>query len=257
VSDQRREVGVGQGQLERAALKLGERDDLVDDPDQLVERTRQLVEELGALLIGHRRVLQDVGDPLGHGHRRAELMRDVREEVGLGGGALRDVVAQGGQLALELARAVHRSRQLARQQPGDLSRQRHGAGGGAADRAERILDRILLQHVAGGTRCEDLGHPHGVTHHRVRHEPRRRRGGEEPLHELRPAQPLQGELRDDHVRPGADDGLDAAEGVGRDLDLEVVLAQQVVLEASDLVGRVAEQHRDGHLSGISAPRGGG
>ena len=72
-----------------------------------------------------------------------------------------------------------------------------------------------------------------------------------------PPSPSRVSSDDDHVRPRAHGGLDASEGIGRDLDLEIVLPQHVVLEAGDLVGRVAEQHRGGHLQGVSALAGGG
>ena len=123
--------------------------------------------------------------------------------------------------------------------------------------ADRVFDRVLLQDVAGGSGGEDLGHAHGVANDRVCDQPGARRGGEESLHELGPTQTFEGQLGHDHVRPRAHRGLHAPEGIRRDLDLQVVLPQQVVLEAGDLVGRVAEQHRGRHLQGVSALEGGG
>jgi hypothetical protein len=253
VAHQRGEVRLDEAELEGSALELGQGDQLVHDPHQLVERAGQLTEELVALLVGDGRVLQDVGDPLGHRHRCPELVGDVGEEVGLGGGSLRHVVADGEELRLQLARAVDRPSDLVREQAGDLSGQRHRARGRCSDRAERVLHGVLLQHVAGGAGGEDLGDLDGVADHRMGHELGGGRGGEEPFDELRAAQTFERQLRHDHVGTGPDRRLHASEGIGRDLDLEIVLAQQVVLEARDLVGRVAEEHTGGHLLVVSAP----
>jgi hypothetical protein len=159
--------------------------------------------------------------------------------------------------ATQRARAGHRSRELVRQQAGDLARERDRAGGGGSDRAERVFDGVFLQDVARCARREDLGDPDRIADHRVRDEAGGRRGSEEPLHELGASEPFERQLRHDHVRPRANGRFHAAEGVGRDLDLEIVLPKEVVLEPGDLVGRVAEQHGGGHLLGVSAPGEGG
>jgi hypothetical protein len=52
VAKQRREVDLGEVQLERAALELGDRDDLVDDAISLSSEAWSWDEELGALVSG-------------------------------------------------------------------------------------------------------------------------------------------------------------------------------------------------------------
>ncbi len=97
----------------------------------------------------------------------------------------------------------------------------------------------------------------GSQRERPRDHPCARGDGAEAPDELGSAHALHAEVDHDDVGAGPGGGFHRAEGVGRDLDLEVGgLPEHVVLEASDLVGRVAQEHVRGHLLGISAPQRG-
>ena len=135
-------------------------DDLVDEPDQLVQRRLQLPRNSLALLVAHARVLQHVGDALGDGHGRPELVGDVRQELGLRGGALRRRVSMSRELLLELADS--RECGSERRSPSSVAALRvssdrrrsrpHGSRAAASSTA------VVLQQVAGGAAREHQRH---------------------------------------------------------------------------------------------------
>ena len=256
VADQRPQVGGGQVERERPALELGERDDLVDDPHERIERVLQLLEELLALHLGHARVPQHVGDPLRDRHRRPELVGDVREEVGLRGRALGHVLAQGLQLVLEVAHPQDGAADLVGQQVRGAGRERHPTGLHGADRGGQAVQALGAQQVGGGARGE-----RGRDHRRVGDvaaddHPRRGGRGLHPAHHLGPADRVHVHVGHDDVGSRARGGLHRTERVRGHLDDEVGrLAQQVVLQPRDLVGSVADQGVGRHLSGYR-PNGG-
>ena len=87
-------------------------------------------------------------------------------------------------------------------------------------------------------------------------DPCARGDGTEAPDELGSAHALHAEVDHDDVGTGPGGGFHRPEGVGRDLDLEVGgLPEHVVLEARDLVGRVAQSTCVGICSGYRRPRG--
>ena len=109
------------------------------------------LEELLPLVLGHRRVPQDVGDALRNGDRGAQLVGDVRQEIGLG----RCPLCDRGPQALELVADRPLARR-SRSPPRRRSRSRrpatatHRAGQRRADRREQPVGPVLAQHVPRG-----------------------------------------------------------------------------------------------------------
>src|SRR5204862_7999311 len=74
MADEGTQINVGNLEGERTPFQLGDRDDLVDDLDQAIQRRLQLLDELLPLLGRDVRVPQDVGDPLCNRHRGPQLV---------------------------------------------------------------------------------------------------------------------------------------------------------------------------------------
>jgi hypothetical protein len=194
-------------------------------------------------------IAKNVGDALGHGYGGAELVRDVREEVGLRRrslpGALLDLGKLHGQ-ALPVVeglaeRACHQGRRPCGQRCPGARRRR-------SDRPQYLVGTLLSQDVAGRARGQHLRHQAGIDHIAVADRPRSGRGGAEPLDQLGASQALQRELGHDHIGSGAGRELHGPKGVGRDLELQVgTAAKKGVLQLSQAVGRVAQQDGDSHL----------
>ena len=193
------------------SLELRHGDDLVDDRHQLVERSLELFEELGPLHLGNRRVPKDVGDPLGDGDRRPQLVGDVRQEVGLGGRARRDSWSLSS-AARSRARgsARHRGQLVAE------DHRRHGGqdDGAAAHRADRRHDGLVGAPPSSGrpTRRRRAPPPPGRLGERARAtsfvvgDGARRRRINSPR--ARPSR----RLAHDHVRARPHDGVHRADG---------------------------------------------
>ena len=160
--DQRREVGVRDVQLERALFELGDLDDLVHQAGELVEGGLELLDELGAVLVAHVRVAEHVGDALGDGHGRPELVRDVRQELALRVRALFHLGLDVSDLRFQLLDPGERGSELAAEQGRRAARQHDRAFGGRQDRARGVVDAVFLQQVPGRSRGEHERHPAGV-----------------------------------------------------------------------------------------------
>ena len=257
MADEGTEIHVGDLEREGAPFQFGDRDDLVDDLHQAVQRRLQLLDELLPLHRRDVRVPQDVGDPLRNRHRGPQLVGDVRQEVGLRRRALGHVRPQLVELRLELHRANDGASDLGPERRCDHRGEDDTASERGTDRAEHDLGTLLAQDVPGGAGGEGLGDTVRVACRRASDDARGGRGGAQAPHQLRAGGTFEAQVDHDHVRTRASGRLDRAERVGRDLDLEIGRrVEQVVLQARDLVRRVEEQHGR-HLLGISAdPLGG-
>ncbi len=102
--DERPQVHLGLAEREVAAFDLRDGDDLVDERHQLVEGDLQLAQEVGALLVADARVAEHVGDALGDGGRRSELVGHVRQELRLGRDVGRRLLANPHDLRLDLVK---------------------------------------------------------------------------------------------------------------------------------------------------------
>jgi hypothetical protein len=225
----------------------------VSVPRSLLERGLELPEELVLLVLGDAAVLQDVGDPLGDRDGRAELVGDVREEVGLG---RRERVQPLGHLPerrLELGALGRFGDEAVGDLLADAVAERDVAVQHRPDGAQDRVGSVFLQQVRRGARV-----------HHLRRRQRRRRVGPtddgglgndraEPPDEVGAREPLQPDLGDDDLGLRARGDLDGAEPVGHRLDREVrPRTQERVLELGERIGRIAQQDLGGHTPEVSA-----
>jgi hypothetical protein len=215
--DHARQVGPGDREVDRAAVEVGDRQDLLDQAGQAVDGVVHLRQELHLVLGRQALVLQQVRDALHDGDGRPQLMGDVRQEFSLGVGDLLDLHRGVGQGPSELALAVDPLGEPVEQRTRDPRRDDAAAVEDRAQGSDHLGRAVLLQQVAHGAGADDLGRVLGGRRPRPTDDGRRRRHRAQALDEVGPPQAGHDGVGDDGVGPGADRELDRVVPVGRGL----------------------------------------
>ena len=125
------------------------------------------------------------------------------------------------------------------------------------DRVQHVLRAVVPGQVSRGSGREGLRDEGRVVRQSAGDHACAGRHGAEAPDEFGTEHAFHAEIAYHDVGASPSRGFHSAERVRRDLDLEVGgLPEHVVLEARDLVGRVAKEHVRGHLLPISALREG-